>query len=328
MRTPQFIQLHHDDEAGRRAELERGLRDQPAHVAPKFLYDALGSRLFDALTELPEYYPTRTERQVVERNLAAIAETIGTGMTLVDLGAGNGEKAERLFDALQPSAYVPVDISVDYLKNAVQGLQRRHPELPMVGIGMDFSTQLRLPDEIGNGARLMFYPGSSIGNFSPAEALAFLRQVRAESRAVVGDGSHRARPGGGLLIGVDLIKPKPILDAAYDDPLQVTAAFNRNLLRRLNALLGADARVQDWRHVAFFDETTSRIEMHLESIVDVTLRWPGGSRAFKAGDRIHTENSYKYTVSSFATLLRDAGFAQVQHWTDGAQWFAVFHAVA
>lgn len=316
MRNPQFLQLHHEDSAATRAELAAGLLAAQPHVAPKFLYDALGSRLFAAITELPEYYPTRTERAIFEAHRAEIAQALGTGHTLVDLGAGDGEKAATWFDALAPAAYVAVDISVDYLREALAGLQRRFPQLPMLGLGLDFSASLHLPAEAGSGSRLLFYPGSSIGNFTPEQALAFLREARREAW------------GGGLLIGVDLVKPKPVLDAAYDDPLQVTAAFNRNLLRRLNALLGTDADVADFAHLAFYNEALQRIEMHLRATRDLTLRWPGGERHLAAGDTLHTENSYKYTVESFDALLREAGFLAPRCWTDERAWFGVFAARA
>ncbi len=314
MRRPTFLQLHREDDQAVRAELAQGLLATAAHVAPKFLYDALGSRLFDAITELPEYYPTRTERAIFETHRAAIAQAAGAGHTLVDLGAGNCEKAAAWFEALQPARYVAIDISVDYLRQALGSLQQRHPQLPMLGLGQDFSSALALPSEAGVGTRLMFYPGSSIGNFTPEAALTLLRQVRREAA------------GGGLLIGVDLVKDHAVLQRAYDDPLQVTAAFNRNLLRRLNQLLGCQADVEDFDHVALYNGQASRIEMHLQARREVVLSWPGAQRGFRAGERIHTENSYKYTLDGFAALLRDAGFSRVRHWTDARQWFGVFLA--
>jgi L-histidine N-alpha-methyltransferase len=315
MATPRFIQLHHEDSAALRQELAQGLLAQPATVAPKFLYDALGSRLFDAITELPEYYPTRTERAIFDAHATAMAGLVGPGRTLIDLGAGSGEKAARLFDTMQPARYVAVDISVDYLRQALTLLQRQHPHIEMLGVGADFSVSLVLPPEAGGGERLLFYPGSSIGNFTPEQALRLLRQMRTVGGA-----------GGALLIGVDLVKAKPVLELAYDDPLQVTAAFNLNLLRRLNALLGCDARIEDFAHVALFNQAESRIEMHLQARRDVTLRWPGGERRLAAGERIHTENSYKYTTDGFHRLLRDAGFTRTDCWTDAQRWFAVFLA--
>lgn len=236
--------------------------------------------------------------------------------SLVDLGAGNCEKAARLFEAFKVKRYVAVDISVEYLADSLGILHRQHPHMELLGVGMDFSTHLALPAEAGHGPRLMFYPGSSIGNFTPNEALAFLRQV------------HAASQGGGLLIGVDLVKPVEVLEPAYDDPLQVTAAFNRNLLLNLRRLAGAEFALEDWKHVAFFNRTESRIEMHLEAVRDVTVRWPDGERRFAAGERIHTENSYKWRIADFAALLEAAGFHALRDWTDERGWFALFLAEA
>jgi len=314
LRQPQFIQLHQENRAAVRAELAAGLLVQPASLAPKYLYDPLGSRLFDAITELPEYYPTRTEAALLAEHGEAIARQIPRGATLVDLGAGNGEKAARLFGLLQPARYVAVDISVDFLRNALQCLQRQYPALDMLGVGLDFSAALDLPSELGAGPRLLFYPGSSIGNFTPRQALDFLRQARA------------ATQGGGLLIGVDLVKPREVLEPAYDDALGVTAAFNKNLLLHVNRLIGSDFRVQDWQHLAFFNTGHSRIEMHLQAVRDLTVRWPQGERRFAAGERIHTENSCKYQVPDFDALLQEAGFSQTQVWTDAHGWFAMFWA--
>jgi L-histidine Nalpha-methyltransferase len=314
LKTPQFVQLHGSHSTDPRAELSASLQGRGAAIAPKYFYDALGSRLFDAITELPEYYPTRTEAQILRSCSAEIAAAVGTGRTLVDLGAGNCEKAGRLFDTLQPRRYVAVDISVEFLRHALACLQREHTAMDMVGVGVDFSQSLQLPAEVGDAPRTLFYPGSSIGNFTPADAQAFLQRVR------------DASPGGNLLIGVDLVKAKPVLDAAYDDELGVTAAFNLNTLAHVNRLLGSDFVLRQWRHVAFFEASASRIEMHLEAREALTVRWPGGERGFTAGERIHTENSCKYTVESFDALLRRAGYTQTCCWTDERSWFAVFAA--
>ena len=243
-----------------------------------------------------------------------MAEALGPVATLVDLGAGNCEKAARLFGAFQVQRYVAVDISVGFLRESLELLQQRHPALDLLGIGLDFSRTLQLPAEVGAGPRTLFYPGSSIGNFTPDEALTFLRQARG------------ACQGGALLIGVDLIKPVAMLEAAYDDPLAVTAAFNRNLLRHLNFLASADFDIADWRHCAFFNSTESRIEMHLEAVRETVVRWEGGARRFASGERIHTENSYKWRADDFAALLERAGFARLRRWTDSREWFAVFAA--
>lgn len=318
MRSPTLLQTLQIDPGQLAAEALAGLQRPAARVSPKFFYDALGSRLFDAITELDEYYLTRAEAQIFASHGAAIAAAAraacGGGTTLIDLGAGNCAKAARLFDALQPRRYLALDISVDYLGEALAPLQQRHPALEMAGLGLDFSARLALPAGWEDPHALVFYPGSSIGNFTPDEALRLLREARALA------------PAGALLIGVDLVKDKSRLEEAYDDPLGVTAAFDLNLLRHLNRLAGTDFDLRDWRHVAFFDATHSRIEMHLEARRDLTVRWPGGARDFAAGERIHTENSCKWTPEGFAALLRDAGWGRLQHWCDAAGDFAVFLA--
>ena len=314
---PAFVQLHFDDQAAVRAELTQGLLAGKAITSPKYLYDVLGSRLFEAITELPEYYPTRTEAAIFAQFLPAMATAVGTGHTLIDLGAGNCAKAAGLFGALQPAQYVAVDISVNFLKQALTSLQRQHPTLPMLGVGMDFSASLDLPAEVSTGSRVFFYPGSSIGNFTPVQALPFLQQIR-----------QACPSGGGLLIGVDLVKASTVLQAAYDDALGVTAAFNRNMLLHLNHLLGSDFNVAQWQHRALFNTDLSRIEMHLDALQDLTVRWPGGERVFVKGEGIHTENSYKYTVDGFGQLLTQAGFQGLQHWQDAHSQFCVFWAKA
>jgi L-histidine Nalpha-methyltransferase len=312
---PEFIQRHVENELDVCAELQQGLLASRATTSPKYLYDALGSRLFEAITELPEYYPTRVEAAIFEQFLPDIAAAVGMGHTLIDLGAGNCEKAARMFAALQPAKYVAVDISVDFLKQALTSLQRQNPALPMLGLGMDFSSNLLLPAEVGAGSRLFFYPGSSIGNFTPSDALPFLKQI------------HTACDGqGGLLMGVDLVKSSAVLQAAYDDALGVTAAFNRNMLLHINKLLGSDFNIAQWQHRALFNTKLSRIEMHLDATQDLMVRWPGGERKFAKGEGIHTENSYKYTVESFAQLLKNAGFQNVKPWQDSNQQFCVFWA--
>ncbi|MBL8541875.1 MAG: L-histidine N(alpha)-methyltransferase, partial [Betaproteobacteria bacterium] len=219
-----------------------------------------------------------------------------------------------LFAALQVRRYVAVDISADYLRESLEFLQQKQPAIDMLGVGLDFSQRLTLPPEVGGGPRTLFYPGSSIGNFTPEEALDFLRRAHAECN------------GGALLIGVDLLKPVDVLEAAYDDPLGVTAAFNRNLLLHLNRLAATDFRIRDWRHVAFFNAAHSRIEMHLEAVRETVVHWHEGERRFAAGERMHTENSYKWRVDDFAALLQRAGFSRLRHWTDARKWFAVFSA--
>jgi dimethylhistidine N-methyltransferase len=312
--VPNFIEAPATAPARHAAELAAGLLSQPAHVAPKHLYDPLGCRLFEAITALPEYAATRTEAAILAAHGADMARALGTGLTLVDLGAGNCAKAASLLALLRPSRYVAVDIAAAFIRDALQALQLRHPALPMTGVALDFSEALALPAALGGGPRLMFYPGSSIGNFEPAHAQRFLRQAREQCQ------------GGALLIGVDLLKPLAQLLPAYDDALGVTAAFNRNLLLNVNRQLGSDFDPADWAHLACFDAEASRIEMHLRALRDVRVRWPGQERRFAAGATIHTENSYKYRIEQFDALLHAAGWTDTRCWTDAAQGFAVFAA--
>lgn len=316
--SPDFVVLHGADDVALAAEAAAGLLAPVATVSPKFLYDPLGSRLFDAITETAEYYPTRTEAAIMAAHGADMAraalDITGPAPALVDLGAGNCAKASRLFAALRPSHYVAVDISVDFLRQSLQCLQREHPAVRMTGLGLDFSAALAMPQGLLKGPAVVFYPGSSIGNFDPVQA----RRLLAEARAVAADGA--------LLIGADLVKPVEVLEAAYDDALGITAAFNLNLLNGLNRLLGADFELRDWRHLARFDEAHSRIEMHLEARRSLTVRWPGAQRRFAAGERIHTESSYKWTAPGFEALLREAGFTAVRGWTDERGWFGVWLA--
>jgi dimethylhistidine N-methyltransferase len=299
------------------AELDAGLRAGLPGISPKFLYDALGSRLFEAICELPEYYPTRTEAAIFALHGREMARAIGPGSTLIDLGAGNCAKAARLFPLLHPAQYVAIDISADFLRESIERLRQRFPHIEMTGLGLDFSTSLELPGIVRQEKRLFFYPGSSIGNFTPDQARAFLLRARAQ-----------CDNDGGLLIGIDLVKDSAILDAAYDDPLGVTAAFNLNLLRHVNWLAGADFDVRQWRHRGYYNAAESRVEMHLEARERLTVRWHGGSRDFAAGQRIHTENSYKYRQSAAVGLLEQSGFQCARVWTDPAGWFAVIHARA
>jgi dimethylhistidine N-methyltransferase len=313
---PRFHQLHSENADAVKNELLAGLQLPNAAISPKFLYDELGSSLFTAITQLPEYYPTRSENEIVARHATEIARHTGPVQTLIDLGAGDCVKAERLFAHLAPRQYVPIDISVDYLRAAVSRLAGRYPDIEMVAVGMDFFDDMVLPDDVSKEQRVFFYPGSSIGNLAPAHAAELLARVRRECS------------GGGLIIGVDLLKPREILEPAYDDALGVTAAFNLNMLRHVNHIVGTDFDVAQWQHAAWFNEARSRIEMHLQARTDTTISWPGGTRSFSHGDRIHTENSYKYSPSAFKTMLEHAGFRNVRYWTDERKWFAVFSARA
>ncbi len=314
---PRFIELDAMQQRADADELAAGLLGDPARIAPKYFYDRLGSALFTAICELLEYYPTRTEVGIHQRDAAAIAAAVGPGCTLIDLGAGDCAKADRLIGALRPAQYVAVDISVEFLRESLARVQGHHPALDMIGIGLDFTRQFRLPATVRRARRVMFYPGSSIGNFSPPQAAAFLAQLRAG-----------VDEDGGLLIGVDLLKDAAVVEPAYDDALGVTAAFNLNVLRHANRLLGSDFDPAHWRHRALLNQAQGRIEMHLVARRGVVVRWPGGQRRFAEGESIHTENSYKYTPRAFEALLASSGFAPAQRWIDPHGWFAVYFARA
>ena len=297
------------------AELAAGLTRPQASIAPKYFYDTQGSKLFEAICALDEYYPTRSEREIFRLHGAAIAEAAGQGAVLIDLGAGNCEKAASLFGSLRPRTYVPVDISTIFLQSAVAQLRQTFPGLAIHPLGMDFSETLALPAIIqAQPQKLFFYQGSSLGNFGPLQALRFLRNIREQD--------------GDLLIGLDLLKDVAILEAAYDDALGITAAFNLNSLRHVNHILKADFDLGDWSHQAFFNSAQSRIEMHLCARQACRVSWPGGARVFEPLETINTENSYKFTRDSATELLRRAGFAHIMSWTDPQQNFLVCHARA
>lgn len=283
-----------------------------ASISPKYFYDAAGSALFEKITLLPEYYPTRTERAIMNAWGSEIAHNIGTGATVVELGAGNCEKALHLCTLLAPAHFVALDISTDHLLACAAQLQAALPTVQVHALAADLTHTIALPTNLPTAKRMVFYPGSSIGNFDPPQALELLTRTR---QMVADDGA--------LLIGVDLRKDVAVLEAAYDDAQGVTAAFNLNVLTHINHLIGSDFDVQQWQHVAFFNAAASRIEMHLQAKASTVVRWPGAQRSFGRGERIHTENSYKYTVQSFVDMLARAGWARAQTWCDPKGWFAV-----
>ena len=295
-------------------EIEMGLLADSAWISPKFLYDPLGSHLFTAITLLPEYYPSNTEKNIFTHYQEQITDAVGTGGTLIDLGAGNCQKAESFFNSLKPSSYIAIDFSVEYLEDALTKLKGKYPHIHMQSIGMDFSKQIIIPNSITTSKRTFFYPGSSIGNFSNSEAFGLLSQIK-----------HQAKDGG-LLIGVDLMKEDSILKAAYDDPLKVTAAFNLNILRSINTHLGSNFKVDQFSHKVKINHAEKRVELYLEAMEDLTVSWPDHSRVFKRGELIHTENSHKYTIESITQLLKNAGFEKTQIWKDPKDYFAVIYA--
>ena len=297
-------------------EVITGLESTPPFIAPKFFYDELGSKLFEAITLLEEYYPTKVEKSIIQLYTHEIAQAAINCDALVDLGAGNCKKASELFDSIKPKKYRALDISQEFLELALMDLQKRYPEIKMDAQICDLNEDLCLLDLVDD-RKLFFYPGSSIGNFDPQKASRFLKNI-----AALCNGQ------GGLLIGVDLDKDEQVLNKAYNDSLGVTAAFNLNALRHINRLIGSNFDTSNWQHYAYFNKTHSRIEMHLRALQDVEVLHPSGACHFKAGDLIHTENSYKYTKASFTKMLRDAGFNTIHTWTDPQEYFLVCYASA
>jgi dimethylhistidine N-methyltransferase len=317
MNNPRIVERIVRDAAAERRELVAGLLATPAVIAPKYFYDALGCALYGAICELAEYYPTRTERAIFREHRASIAHCAGRGKQLADLGAGDCRKALDWLSLLEPARYFAVDFAGDQIEKSLATIAPDFPQVEMVGIIADFTHGLDLQNDLGRDPVTFFYPGSSIGNFAPAAALAFLREIHLHC---IG------RDGSGLLIGVDTIKEKSRLDAAYDDALGVTAAFNRNVLRHVNRILGSDFHPEAFAHRAFFNADAGRVEMHLEASSPQTVRISEGSRTFAAGERIHTENSYKFAPAEFTVMLQDAGFRSVRCWQDANGDFAVFYA--
>jgi len=303
---------YHPAVADIRAEVLDGLSRRPKQIAPKYFYDQRGSQLFDAITELPEYYPTRTELEILETNGQQIAEFLGSDSMLLELGSGSSRKIRVLLDALRPAAYVPLDISRDHLLDSARALARDYPELQVHAACTDYSDDFELPDLPPHLARVAFFPGSSIGNFEPDDARGLLARV---GRYLGGDGK--------LLIGVDLKKDNAILHAAYNDDQQLTAAFNLNLLERINRELDADFDLDRFEHRAFFNQQAGRIEMHLVSRIDQQVNVAGRRIDFVAGESLHTENSYKYSIDEFQKLASQSGFVAEQVWTDDQQLFSV-----
>ncbi len=322
VKHPLFFDIHQENKDADIQELIQGLLCRQATLSPKYFYDELGSVLFDAITLLPEYYPTRAESEIFVDQASEIHAQFPKQATWIDLGAGNCQKAVRLFKHTMPANYVAVDISTDYLANNLKDLQAKYSEVRVIGLGMDFSSSLTFPDKLkelmAEQPLLALYLGSSLGNFNPTEAFYFLQRLANLCKA--------GQPGSGLIIGIDLVKDPNTLERAYADALGVTAAFNLNVLRRLNSLLGSDFDLQDWQHCARFNAQESRVEMHLKAKRDLAVNFHGHQRLFKKDETIHTENSYKWSIHNFSDLLLKSGFTNVQHWTDSKSQYALFWA--
>lgn len=314
-----MIRSDSEDEA--RATFARdvvaGLTAPRKTLRPKYFYDEEGSRLFEEITQVPEYYPTRTEIGILQKHGKAIANLIPAGGALVEFGAGSSVKIRTILRALDKLAvYVPVDISADFLAAQAEGLQDDFPNLKVLPVAADFTRPFSLPKEARLRPRVGFFPGSTIGNFEPAEAESFLRHAA----RILGAGAH-------LIVGVDLVKDRDVLRAAYNDADGITALFNLNLLRRINRELEGDFDLDRFEHRAVFNEQCSRIEMHLVSRTRQRVSVCGRTIDFAPDETIHTECSYKYTLDTFADIARKTGWTPAKSWTDERNYFSI-HALS
>lgn len=297
-----------------REEVLEGLQKPQKQVPSKFLYDARGSKLFDKICDLDEYYPTQTEIGIMRRSGAEMAEAVGPGARLVEYGSGSSRKTRLLLDHLEaPASYVPVDISAEYLVESADALARAYPDVAVQPVCADYTVPFDLPDPPRPAERtVVYYPGSTIGNFRRTAARRFLERI-----------ANRVGPGGALLVGVDLIKDLDVLRAAYDDSEGVTAAFNKNLLRRMNRELEATFDLDRFEHQVVWNAERRCVEMHLRSTEAQTVTVAGRTVSFEADETIHTEDSHKYTLDGFAALAAEAGFEIDQVWTDEQMYFSV-----
>jgi L-histidine Nalpha-methyltransferase len=301
-----------------RDDVLRGLRATPKTLPPKLFYDAAGAELFERITTLPEYYLTRAELEILQRRTGEIAEITGPGAVLVEYGSGAGVKVRLLLDALdEPAAYIPVDISAVQLARVAEEIRAEYSHVPVHPVCADYTRPLDIPALHPRRRRLAFFPGSTIGNFHPTEAAAFLHRIR-----------NTLGHDGALVLGVDRVKDAAILNAAYNDAEGVTEAFNLNMLRRLNRDLAADFDLTRFAHRAFFNERAGRVEMHLESLVRQTVTVAGERFTFEQGETIWTESSYKYDEVALETLVTSATFTTTRLWTDSAERFWVGYFTA
>lgn len=293
-------------------EIKQGLRESPKRIAPKFFYDARGSALFEQITQLPEYYLTRTEISILDENKEKLSQVIDESCCLIEYGSGSSKKVRALINAIHPRFYVPVDISREHLSESARAIHDDFDSLHVYPTCADYTQGLELPDVIDGAPRCGFFPGSSIGNFEREDALRFLTNI-----------GNDIGPGGYCIIGFDSRKPKAIVEPAYNDTQGITASFNLNLLSHLNRTLGTDFNQSNFHHHAFYDETLGRIEMHLISKVAQTVTLDGETFDLSPNEPIHTENSYKYSLTEVRELARRAGLSFVTHWEDRQAWFYV-----
>lgn len=300
-----------------RDDVLRGLGSDPRAIPARWLYDHAGSGLFEDITELPEYYPTRTERALLNKHCPEVAKIAGTGHAVVEFGSGSSVKTPILLKAVDPAVYVPIDISGDFLRESAETLAKSFPGLPVEPVEADFMHPVTLPEAARKLPRIGFFPGSTIGNMVPRTAIDLLRRMRDN----LGEGAL-------LLIGMDRVKSEKILVPAYDDAAGVTADFNLNLLDRINRELGGDIPRAKFQHCAIWNESHSRIEMHIEAIESVDFSVAGKSFHMAAGETIHTENSHKFKPRDSRLLLRAGGWEPIREWTDDKGWFSLILAEA
>lgn len=300
-----------------RDDVLNGLRGPRRAIPARWLYDERGSELFDDITRLPEYYPTRTETALLHSCRADLARHVGTQTAVIEFGAGSATKTPLLLGAIDPAAYVPIDISGDYLRSSADILQQQFPALKVAPIEADFTQSVEIPDQVAHLDRLGFFPGSTIGNFVPRSSVDLLRHMR-----------DILREGAKLLIGFDRIKSTDILIPAYDDAAGVTAAFNLNLLHRINRELDGNIPVDAFVHDVRWNDMQSRVEMHLQCTRDVRFEISGDIFAMQAGDSIHTENSHKYDLRGLRLLLRAGGWTPIVDYSDADNWFTLVLAEA
>ncbi|WP_010184686.1 L-histidine N(alpha)-methyltransferase [Sphingomonas sp. PAMC 26605] len=300
-----------------RQDVLRGFDARPRAVPARWFYDRAGSELFEQITDLPEYYPTRTETAILRACASDIAARAGAGRAVVEFGSGSSTKTPILLEAVAPSAYVPIDISGDFLRESSAGLAAAFPGLDVLPVEADFMHPIALPTTVAQTPKLGFFPGSTIGNMIPHSSVDLLRAMKQS----LGEGAM-------LVIGMDRIKEPAILEAAYDDAQGVTAAFNLNLLTRINRELGGTIPLDRFRHRAIWNDDRARIEMHLEAIEDVAFTIEGRPFTMAAGETIHTENSHKYGARDARILLRAGGWTPIAEWTDPEGKFAVILAEA
>jgi len=304
---------HSPDASDMYQEVLTGLQAVPKRLPPKYFYDEEGSRLFEAITRLPEYYPTRTEMSLFDRCEQSVAEALGNDACLVEYGSGSSQKIRKVLQRARPQAYVPVDISAEHLEVQSAALSRDFPWLKVYPTCADFTQPFKLPEPVSELPKVGFFPGSSIGNFEPEHAVGFLRNVL-----------NTLGPDGKLLVGVDRKKPRHLLEAAYNDTQGVTARFNRNVLLHLNEALGSDFDAGKFVHEASYDADAGCVNMFLRSLVRQTVHIGDRQFQFDSGELLHTESSFKYHPEEFERLAHRAGFRQQAMWTDEQDWFAVF----